>query len=57
MEPENIDVSSHLIAASKETATIEADRPWLNGDAIAIIIAGRFVHLLCLLTHPRYQQN
>lgn len=34
-------VSYWLIDASVKRGTLEADREWLNGDAIAIIIAGR----------------
>lgn len=41
MEPEKVDVSSHLIEASRKKGSLEEDRRWLNGDSIAIIIAGR----------------
>lgn len=40
MVPERPDVSTHLIGASQKANTLEEDRHWLNGDAIAIIIAG-----------------
>ncbi|CRG88390.1 hypothetical protein PISL3812_05420 [Talaromyces islandicus] len=40
MAPENADISHHLISASMARGTIGQDRPWLNGDSIAIIIAG-----------------
>ena len=40
MQPERADVSSYLIEASHNANSIEEDRRWLNGDAIAIIIAG-----------------
>lgn len=41
MEPEKVDVSSFLIEASRKNDSVDQDRPWLNGDSIAIIIAGR----------------
>ncbi|KAI0206838.1 cytochrome P450 [Astrocystis sublimbata] len=34
------DVSHWLIDASVSRGSLEADRPWLNGDAVTIIIAG-----------------
>ncbi|KAK6957361.1 hypothetical protein Daesc_000145 [Daldinia eschscholtzii] len=37
---ERPDVSHWLIEASLEKGSLEADREWLNGDAITIIIAG-----------------
>ncbi|KAI0109866.1 cytochrome P450 [Daldinia grandis] len=37
---EKPDVSHWLIEASLEKGSLEADREWLNGDAITIIIAG-----------------
>lgn len=40
MKPERSDVSSYLIDASIRKGTIEQDKRWLNGDSIAIIIAG-----------------
>lgn len=43
MEPDRLDVSSYLIDASIKNNTLEQDRHWLNGDSIAIIIAGRLV--------------
>ena len=49
MEPEKIDVSSYLINASKKRGSMEENRNWLNGDSIAIIIAGRYVLLLSTL--------
>lgn len=33
---------SHLIAASYKDSSIEADMNWLNGDSLAIVIAGRY---------------
>lgn len=43
MEVSKPDVSYWLIDASLKQGSIEVDRPWLNGDAISIIIAGRLV--------------
>lgn len=43
MKPEKADVSSWLIAHSEKNNTMAADRHWLNGDAVTIIIAGRSV--------------
>ncbi|KUI71889.1 Tryprostatin B 6-hydroxylase [Cytospora mali] len=40
MTVEKPDISHWLIDATLKQGSIEADRPWLNGDAIAIIIAG-----------------
>ncbi|KAI8633186.1 cytochrome P450 [Xylariaceae sp. FL1651] len=40
MNGEMPDISHLLIEASAKADSLEADRPWLNGDAIAIIIAG-----------------
>lgn len=40
MKVDRPDVSSWLIAASVENNSLERDRNWLNGDSIAIIIAG-----------------
>lgn len=51
MKVDRTDVSSWLIAASVENNSLERDRNWLNGDSIAIIIAGRYV-LTSLLTGP-----
>jgi hypothetical protein len=36
------DVSHWLIEASRKTNSLEKDREWLNGDAVTIIIAGRY---------------
>ena len=36
-------ISSWLIDGSKENNSIEKDRLWLNGDSIALIVAGRHV--------------
>ena len=41
MHADKLDVSHWLIEASKKNNTLEKDRPWLNGDAVTIIIAGR----------------
>lgn len=41
MKVEKPDVSQWLIDASVKQNSLQADKPWLNGDAIAIIIAGR----------------
>lgn len=43
MEVTKPDVSYWLIEASREqeTLSLQADRRWLNGDAIAMIVAGR----------------
>jgi len=38
-----IKISSFIIAASKEHDSLEADRDYLEGDALGIIIAGRYV--------------
>jgi cytochrome P450 len=40
MKVDKPDVSSWLIEASKKNNSLVADSRWLNGDAIAIIIAG-----------------
>ena len=41
------DVSHWLIEASRKKGSLEADRNWLNGDAVTIIIAGRYIlHVL-----------
>lgn len=42
MKVETPDVSHWLINASLKRGSLEADREWLNGDAITIIIAGRY---------------
>lgn len=46
MEVDTLDVSHWLINASLKRGSLEADREWLNGDAVTIIIAGRYVNLL-----------
>ena len=43
MDGDQSDVSSWLIDASKQANNLEQDRHWLNGDAITIVIAGRYV--------------
>ena len=40
MQPERTDIFSYLIEASQNENSNEENRRWLNGDAIAIIIAG-----------------
>lgn len=45
MKVETLDVSHWLIDASRKNGSLETDREWLNGDAIAIIIAGRYADL------------
>lgn len=39
-------VSSWLIQASKESNTLKQDRKWLDGDAITMIVAGRYLFRL-----------
>lgn len=41
MTADKPDVSQWLIDASKKTDSLDSDRPWLYGDAVTIIIAGR----------------
>lgn len=36
------DVSSYLIAASVENGTLEEDLPYLEGDALVLLIVGRY---------------
>ena len=38
---EKPDVSKRLIDASRQNDSLDEDRPWLYGDAVAIMIAGR----------------
>ncbi|KUI74577.1 Tryprostatin B 6-hydroxylase [Cytospora mali] len=40
MKGERYDVSHWLIDSSLKTGSLEADREWLNGDAVTLIIAG-----------------
>jgi hypothetical protein len=42
MKADRADVSHWLIDASLKKRSLEADRKWLNGDAVAVIIAGRY---------------
>lgn len=52
MDVERPDVSHWLIDAALKKGSLEADREWLNGDAVTIIIAGRSVpHSLTTCTH------
>lgn len=41
MKVDRTDVAHWLIDASLKRGSLEADREWLNGDAVTIIIAGR----------------
>ncbi|KAI0869988.1 cytochrome P450 [Hypoxylon argillaceum] len=58
------DVSHWLIDASLKRGSLEADREWLNGDAVTIIIAGSdtiaptlVFALYELSNHPEYQSQ
>lgn len=42
-----VQISSWLIDRSKKNNSVKQDRLWLNGDSVALIVAGRQV----LLTH------
>ena len=42
MTGEKTDVAHWLISASQKSNTLEQDRDWLNGDAVTIVIAGRW---------------
>ena len=39
----NAQISSWLIEGSQRNNSLEQDRPWLNGDSVALIVAGRLV--------------
>lgn len=52
MKIQKPDVSHWLIDASLKRGSLEADREWLNGDSVTIVIAGRFVSLIFLLIYP-----
>ena len=42
MEVDKPDISSYLIQDAKRNGFTTADRKFLNGDAVTIVIAGRF---------------
>ncbi len=52
---EKSDIASWLIDASQKNNSIEVDRHWLNEDAIAIVIAGRYAgntaDALCIVSY------
>ncbi len=54
-QDEKSDIASWLIDASQKNNSIEVDRHWLNGDAIAIVIAGRYAgntaDALCIVSY------
>ena len=45
MTDKKLDVAYWLIEASKKSNTLHEDQEWLNGDAVTIVIAGRYKKL------------